>query len=367
MYEPPLGRFYEDSLLVSGAPQLLTAQLTPAQVGAPAYPNTLDNLPPGIIPSRSIYAVNPDFDTQWAMLSNVQVERALTSDMSISAAYVNSTGRSLPVVLNGNVVPTGDTLPDGRPVFSRAITPATRQFPDFDTINEIRSTGESNYNAFTLSWNKRMRNGWQANAFYTLSKAEEDAVLGGRYVVGSSDRPGLSDPTNQDLDYGPTAWDVRHTFAFSSVIAPEVSGDGLGAAILNNNQLGVIVQANSGLPFNIRSNRDLNLDAISADRPNGVERNTGNLPNVLTFDVRYSRFVPLAAQTRLEVFVEAKNLFNRANVAGVNSIVATDLNGNPLSPIPSGGCEVGQPASGCFPVSNVFQERQAQIGFKFVF
>lgn len=367
MYEPPLGMFYEDALLESGAPRLLTASLSPSQPGAPAYPDTLANLPPDVTPSRSIRVVNPDFDTQWALLSNLQVERALNAEMSVAVAYVNSTGRDLPVVLNSNVVATGETLPDGRPIYAAAVSPATRVFPDFDVINEVRSTGNSDYNALTLSWTKRMADGWQANAFYTLARAEEDAVLGGRYVVGSSDRPGLSDPSNQDLDYGPTAWDVRHSFALSAVVAPQVDGDGLGAALMRDNQVSLVLQANSGLPFNIRSNRDLNRDGITADRPNDIGRNSESLPGSVTFDFRYSRYVPLHGDMRLEAFVEAKNLFNRANVRGVNSVVGTDVLGNPLVAVPTGVCDVGDTAPSCFAVTSVAQERQMQLGIKFIF
>jgi len=57
-----------------------------------------------------------------------------------------------------------------------------------------------------------------------------------------------------------------------------MQGDGIGARLANDNQIGLIVQANSGLPYNIRSNRDLNLDGIpDADRPNGIARNSGKL------------------------------------------------------------------------------------------
>lgn len=366
MYEPPLGRFYEDALLESGNPRLLTASVTPTQVGAPAFPGTLSGLPPGVTPSRSIFAVDPEFETQWALMTNVQVERALTNDLSVALGYVNSTGRNLPVVLNSNVLPTGATLPDGRPIFSRAINAATRNDPSFDTINFIRSTGESQYNAFTLSMNKRLSGGFQAQASYTLAKAEDDAVIGGRYVVGSIDRPGLSDPTNQKLDEGPTAWDVRHTFIASTVFTPRLSGDGVMAALANNNQIGLILQANSGLPYNIRSNRDLNLDAISADRPNGIGRNTGTLGRFFSVDLKYARFIPLGDPYRVEVFLETKNLFNNENVRSVNSVVATDLAGNPLGPIPDRACGAGETGS-CFPVTNVYQERQLQLGLKFIF
>ena len=356
MYEPPLGRFYQDALQESGAPSLLTASVTPAQPGAPAFPGTLSSLPPGVVPSRSIRTVADDFDTQYAVLTNVQIERALGSDMSVAAGYVNSTGRNLPLILNSNVVPTGATLPDGRPIYSRTVNAGTRVNPDFDTINEVQSTGRSQYNALTLQFNRRFRAGFQAQASYTLAKAEDNGVIGGRHVVGSTDLAAVSDPSNLDRDYSFTSWNTTHTFIASGIIRPEVSGDGPAAALINNNQLGIIFQANSGLPFNIRSNRDLNLDGISADRPNGVARNSGNLGNVYNMDVRYSRFVPIREAMRGEVFVEAKNLFNANNTRAVNSVVQTDLLGEPLSPIPAS-----------FPATNAYQQRQVQVGFKFLF
>ncbi|MDH4064679.1 MAG: TonB-dependent receptor, partial [Acidobacteriota bacterium] len=356
MYEPPLGMFYQDALQESGAPKLLTATLTPTQVGAPGFPNTLSNLPPGITPSRSIRSVASDFDTQYAILTNVQIERALSNDMSVALGYVNSTGRSLPVLLNSNVVPTASSLPDGRPIYSRTINGETRVDPDFDTINEVRSTGSSQYNAFTAQFNRRFSKGFQAQASYTLSKAEDDGVIGGRYVVGSTDSPAISDPSNQDLDYSYTSWNTTHTFIASGVIRPEVSGEGIGPALANNNQVSLAFTANSGLPYNIRSNLDLNLDGILADRPNGIARNSGNLGKVVNLDLRYSRFIPVSGNMRGEIFFEAKNLFNQNNTRSVNSVVATDAAGNPLNPIPSS-----------FPATNAYDARQMQIGLKFTF
>jgi len=356
MYEPPLGMFYQDALQESGAPRLLTASLTPTQPGAPAFPQTLASLPPGVVPSRSIRSVATDFDTQSALLTNIQVERALSRDMSLALGYVNSTGRNLPTLLNSNMIPTGAVLPDGRPIFSRTVSAATRVDPAFDTINEVRSTGESQYNALTVQFNRRFKNGFQAQASYTLARAEDDGVLGGRYVIGSTDAAALSDPTDQGRDRSFTSWNTTHSFIASAVIRPEVGGSGLAAALANHNQLSMIVLANSGLPFNIRSNRDLNLDGISADRPNGIERNSGTLGTVFNVDARYSRLVPVRGTMRGEIFVEGRNVFNRRNIRAVNSVVATDTLGNPLVDIP-----------GAFPQTNAFDARQMQIGFKFIF
>jgi len=358
MYEPPLGAFYESALQNNGAQKLLTARLSPASVGAPAFPNELDSLPPGVVPSSSIAAVDPDFNVQYTWLTNIQLERELTPDLAASFGYVNSTGRDLAVRLNQNVIPTSATLPDGRPIYSRTVNASTRLDPRFDGIDYIRSTGTSQYNAVTFSINKRQAHGLQAQASYTIAKALDDGVIGGTYVVGSGDRPGLSDPSNQKRDYNYTSWNVTHSIVASTVWMPEVSGDGAWAAVMRDNQFSVVLLANSGLPFNIRSNRDLNLDGTTADRPNDIPRNSGHLGWRVNFDGRYSRFIRFGADRRLEVFFEAKNLFNKANTSGVNTVVATDLQGNPLSAIP---------ADEDFPITGYYQSRQLQIGFKFTF
>jgi hypothetical protein len=356
MYEPPLLRFYQDAIQRNGDPASFAVTLSPTSAGAPAFPGGLANLPPGFTPPRqSIIAVDPDFATQYTVLTNVQLERALTGDLSVAVGYVSSLGRNLPVLVDTNLVPTSQTLADGRPVFSTAVSAGTRANPAFDHVDTFRSTGESTYNAFTVTLNKRMSHGFQAQATYTLSKGEDNAPLTGTYVVGSNDDR-ISDPTDLDFDKGPTPFNQTHTFVLSAVIAPRVQGEGLGAAILNNNQLGFILQANSGLPFNIRSNQDLNKDGVQNDRPIGIERNTGELGRVVNVDARYSRFVSFGQRVRAELFAEAKNLFNNENVAAVNRVVAVDALGNPLAPIPS-----------TFPPTGGYQQRQFQLGLKMTF
>jgi hypothetical protein len=136
---------------------------------------------------------------------------------------------------------------------------------------------------------------------------------------------------------------------------PKVSGDGFGATLLNHNQLGFILTANSGMPFNIRANRDLNLDGVTNDRPLGIDRNAGRLGRVFNLDARYSRFLPLG-RVRGELFVEAKNVFNTENVASVNRVVVVDAAGNPTPPIPTE-----------FPNPTGYLQRNVQLGLKVTF
>jgi hypothetical protein len=357
MYEPPLLDFYDNAILSNGDPKSYNiGPLLSQAAGAPAFPTSLASPPAGfVLPKQSINAVDPEFRTQSAWLSNVQVERALNDQMAVTVGYVNSIGRNLPVLIDINLVPSGQTLSDGRPIFSTA-----RVDPTFNRINMFKSVGESTYNALTASLSKRMSHGWMTQATYTLARGVDTAPLTGTYVVGSQDDR-LSDPTNIDRDKGVTPFNQTHTFSLSAVVAPTKSGSGLGPALINNNQVGVILQANSGLPFNIRSNQDLNQDGVNNDRPLGIERNAGRLGRVVNLDLRYSRFIPFRDSFRGELFFEAKNLFNTTNISSVNRVVTTDAAGNPVTALVFHGDEY--PTAG----KSGYDQRTMQLGVKVLF
>ncbi len=355
MYEPPLLDFYDNAILNNGDPKSYNVgPVLPTAVGAPAFPASLASPPAGFVLSKqSINVVDPAFATQSAWLSNLQIERALRDDVAVTVGYVNSIGRNLPLLIDINLVPSGQTLADGRPIFSSA-----RVDPTFDRLNMFKSIGESTYNAFTATLTKRMTHGWMSQATYTLARGVDTAPLTGTYVVGSQDDR-VSDPTNLGRDKGVTPFNQTHTLAVSAVLAPSKSGSGVGALLINNNQLGIILQANSGLPFNIRSNLDLNLDGVNNDRPLNVERNAGRLGRVVNLDLRYSRFIPLRDTLKGELFFEAKNLLNMANISGVNRVVTTSPQGVPAQTLVFTGTN--------YPGRSGYDQRTMQLGLKFAF
>jgi len=366
MFEPPLLDFYDNAILSNGDPASYTVSVAGSASGAPAFATSLAAPPAGfVLPRQSITAVDTDFKTQQAWLTNVQVERALSRDVSVAVGYVNSIGSNMPVLVDVNLIATGTTLGDGRPIYSTTVSAATRVDPTFDHVNVFKSIGESRYNAGTFTLSKRMSHGWQAQATYTLARGTDTSPLTGSFVVGSGDDR-MSDPSNLGRDKGLSPFNQTHTFVASTVFAPEVAGNGALAMLLNHNQLGVILQVNSGLPFNIRSNQDLNKDGVTNDRPLNLDRNTGRLGNVANLDLRYSRYIPVSGGRKVEAFFEAKNLFNRLNIAGVNRVVTTDANGVPTSAIPTPAAATSQ-AGNAFTGTSGYDQRIMQVGVKFIF
>ncbi|HET7619012.1 MAG TPA: TonB-dependent receptor [Vicinamibacterales bacterium] len=363
MFDQPLLAAYERAFQNSGAPSQFSVALNPTSAGAPAFPGNLSNTPPGFaLPTQSISAVDPDFDVARTVQSNIQYERGVGRDYAASIGFVYVRGSNLPVINDINLINPVGSLADGRPIFSTAVNSQTRRFPEFNHIDSVQSVGSSTYKALTLQFNKRWSHNFQFDLSYSLGKGEDNAPLESALSVQGDDP--RSDPTNLDRDKGPNLLDIRHNFAGTIVARSSWTRSGpLVNALLSDNQVGVLMQFNSGLPFTIRSNRDLNQDGNGNDRPLSVGRNSVYLPARYNVDLRYSRFIPISGSRRAEILFEFKNIFDTKQVAGVNRTFTTDTAGNPLQPLLTDGdayVDAGRVTSG-------YEQREFQLGFKFYF
>jgi Carboxypeptidase regulatory-like domain/TonB dependent receptor len=376
-YDPPAIDVYARALQNNGSPQFFNFTLTPSNPIAPSFPGNLASLPAGTpLPIQSIDTVSPDFKNLYAVHTNFQVEQSLTNDISVTAGYIHSSGRHIPVYRNINCIATGATLPDGRPLFG-LVTPTrtpciNRIDTRFQNILMAESVGNSNYNAATFQLNKRFSQGYQFSINYTLSKATDDAPE--QNLVAASTLV-LSDPTNRARDRGPSLADQRHTFNMSFVGRPAFNIENrFLRSLVNGNQFGIITTANSGERYNIVSSVDLNEDGITgSDRPVGTGRNAGKTPKQLNIDLRYSRFFNINERFKIEAFAEATNIFNIRSIFQYNSTTipvntapafnnGTDAFGNLINGLPDYRTNY-QSLGG----ATALDSRNFQIGFKFIF
>lgn len=360
MYDQPLLAAYENAVQLNGVRSVL-ASLSPTTAGAPDFPNTLSSAASVTVPTQSISTVDPDFQVMRTWQNNVQLDRALGKDFSVSLGLVYVKGFDLPVIRDINLINPVGALSDGRPIYSTAVNASTRLDPRFNHINAVQSLGESTYKGMTLQLTKRYSNGLQYDLSYTLGKGEDNAPLTSTLSVQGDD--GLSDPSNIDRDKGPNIMDQRHSFAGSIVWAPAIERDGILGALVNNNQIGLAIAINSGLPQNLRANRDLNADGVSADRPIGIGRNTVYLPARYNVDLRWSRLIPFGGRFKAEAQAEFKNLLNNRQTSSFNNlrVIAVDTAGNPTTTIPASGAD--------FPIvgRSGYEARQFQVGIKVSF
>jgi outer membrane receptor protein involved in Fe transport len=356
MFDQMLLGAYETAIGANGVPERTAVNVTANAVGAPNFPNTLENVPAGFAPLQSLTGVDPDFQVSRTWQSNVQYEFAIGQQHYFTTGYTHVRGDLLPVITNINLTnPTGQ-LGDGRPIFG-APSAATRVDPRFNHINVVQSVGDSTYNALALQFGRRLSGGVQFDFNYTIGKGEDNAPLTSALSVQGDD--GRVDPTNLERDRGPNIMDTRHSFNGAIVAQPKF-GSGVTGTILNGLQFGAQLQFNSGLPQNVRSSSDLNGDGIFADRPLGVTRNSIYLPARWNVDLRISRFVRLGGPFRAEVIAEFKNVLNTLQTATLNRVLATNTAGE----LPNGF--VPTSADDLTPLSG-YEQRAMQIGFKIHF
>ena len=358
MYDQPINAIYEQAIVNDGSTRRGSATLQPTQPGAPLFPNVLSSGTAAA--SNTAWTVAPDFQVARMWQSNVQVERAIGNVYAAALGFSYARGYDLPVVTNINLINPIGALPDGRAIWSTAINAATRRDPRFNAIFATQSIADSEYKALTFQFTRRFHRGIQWDFAYTLGKSEDNAPGHGTTLHVQGDTGGRSDMANLDVDRGPNILDQRHTLVGSIVAQPQLDLDGAAGTILNNNQFGIALQFASGIPVNVRANRDLNNDGIpNSDRPNGIPRNSMSLPARYNVDLRYSRLLPIARTLKAEVLAELKNVFNRVQWSGANSVVTVDAAGNPASPVPT--------SADAFAPTGGYEQRQFQLGFRVTF
>ena len=152
---------------------------------------------------------------------------------------------------------------------------------------------------------------------------------------------GPSDPRNLERTKRPNPLDMSHDPATNEIYTSSSHSDNaIVRGLLDGNEIGLLLQFNSGLPVNISANQDLNKDTTNSDRPLFVPRNSLYLP-------------------ARQVIVEMKNMFNTKQLSGINTSTAVDAAGNPLSAIPSDPYDFVNPSG--------YEQRKLQLGFKVKF
>lgn len=188
----------------------------------------------------TVFAALPTNRTSQVMQYNLQIQRQLSDDTVLSAAYVGTRGENLTTYYNLN-----------RQFYNAAN--GTRQFPNLGNVNVQDASGTSNYNSLQAQLERRFSKGWQFLASYTWSHAIDDSA-------GAFDnQTNRVDPRNLASERGNSSLDVRHRFVFSTLYQlPFGRGREYGSDIpkaldyvLGGWQLNSILTLQTGLPFDL--------------------------------------------------------------------------------------------------------------------
>jgi hypothetical protein len=284
---------------------------------------------------------DPDFTNAYAQQWNFNIQREFFGSWLATAAYVGSKGTHL---FNQNELNPAIY----RPGATAGNTNARRIYaPDFGTIANQQSNGNSIYHSMQLSLNKRFAQGFSLLASYTWSKMIDDS---------SGDGGTSTDPFNFRNQRGISNLDIPHRFvgSFLYELPRLVNRGALLKYVAGGWDANGIVVLQSGDPFTVTSGRDNSFSGVGADRADligdpylSTERPRGELvnryfnidaftfnaagtfgtsgrnimrgPGTATVDMGLFKNFPIVEGHRMQFRAEAFNLFNRVNLGNPNS------------------------------------------------
>lgn len=302
--------------------------------GAPLFPNVLAAQPSVLTTKPSITRIDPNIENSVSRQANLQIERGLPWDSSVSVGYVHLRGTH--IILSRNVnVPRCAASVDAN---------LCRPDPNFGNISRFEGSGDSNYDGMVVSFNKRQGRWATARVSYTLSKAIDDS---GNFFFSTP-----QDNFNLRGEQGLSDNDQRHRLTLSGTFnSPANLESEFARQALGGFQLSYIFTYGSRLPFNVLAGSDLNGDSNNNDRPRGLGRNTGRGFDFASFDLRLARRFQMTEKLNLELIAEGFNLFNRSNFSVPNNNFGTGA---------APPATFGQPTA-------AFDPRQLQVGFRLNF
>lgn len=356
--------------------------------GAPTFPNVLTAAPTTAV-RPNIVAFAPDFRNPQIYQGDFIVERELSRNTVISAAYLLSVGRNLPSFIDINLPAPVDsvTLANGT-VFRNTLTVSGGAFDgqqftfpifvgarpnaNFGAITQIQSDIDSQYDALVLQFNRRLTAGLQFQTNYTLAKATDSGQSSQTFTATNN----VLNPFDRNVEKGTSNLDIRHRFVASAVFTPNnlfgLDESSVGRAIFNGFTIAPIVQIASGAPFNafISGNATVPtgvtrigsgiLGAGGTNRAPFIERNAFRRPKTAVVDLRVSRRFNLGETRNIEILAEGFNIFNRTNVTNVGG-TAFNVSGSTLL-FQQNTFGVPNEAG-----NTIFSERQIQFALRFQF
>lgn len=344
----------------------------------PVYPTVLSALT-GSVAKPSIIFLPGDLRNPMVQEWDAVIERQVMRNTVVSLSWIGSLGHFLPTPIDINLpTPTTTTYTvSGGPLNGDVVTvpffKGTRPNTAFNQITMFSTSAHSIYNAGVVQFSRRMSQGLQFQASYTLADSRDDNYYG---VSATASGNGPSNAANLAFDQGPSAFDVRHRVVASIVYQPPFFEKGNGALhwMLSGWTIAPIITAQSGQPFSptVSGNPPSGLgNAASgvtgsqgATRVPFLERNSYRYPGINYLDLRISRAFQLHERARLELIGEAFNLFNHVNYTAATAQMFT-LGGTAANPTLTYTPTFDQLSAANN--NNVYVPRQIQIGARVTF
>jgi Carboxypeptidase regulatory-like domain/TonB dependent receptor len=316
--------------------------------------------PAGLAPQ----SIAHDFDNAYLQSWNLNLQRELIGDLTLSVGYFGSKGTHLISRRNLNQQING-VRPFTKLSSSSPILPGA----SLGNITQVESAGNSSYNALWVTASTRETRGLRWNVSYTWSKSLDYNSFSTGGIVGQ-------DSYNLRGDRGLSDFDVRHRFVCNGIYDLPFNGN----PFVEGWQLAAIVQLQSGSPINIVTSNSTVNGIANTLRPdvNGPIATIGSVdkwfdtsvftavprfgslgrnvvigPGFSNTDFSVIKNTRLGEDLRLQFRAEFFDLFNHANFGPPGTVVGTPA--------------FGQITSTRFPTGESGSSRQIQFAVKLNF
>jgi hypothetical protein len=347
------GDFFQNGVLAPPFTPLLEVNAPPALLTLSdplsAVSGGAADFPPGLI----FIGWGTDFETPYAQHFNLTWQQQIGANFGAEVGYVGSRGYHLPIFMevNPGLYTSGQT------------SPGARLFPAFSLVRPTFSVARSWYDSLQASLRMRPQHGLNFLASYTLGHAI-DHVSG--LNIGGEQRPVLpvtiGDQASIDqalaFEKGDALFDVRHRFviSFGAELPTPTQMGAVMEHVVGGWQVNGIVQAQTGFPTGVFDpNTDIryltNRPDVSCDpndnaphtvdqwfntscfvrravpdtgtRPGNAGRNTVRGPGLARTDLSFFKNIDVTRGHRIQLRVEAFNLFNQTRFGQPGNQIGT--------------------------------------------
>jgi hypothetical protein len=188
---------------------------------------------------------SPDYTSAQSWAWNATVDRQLPWQNSVQISYVGRSASNLERARNINQLQPG-TIQANPGVNPNALRP----YKGFAAITLFETTGRSRYNALQLQVSRRATRGVGYSLAYTLSRTKDDGSGRLELLPNPYDDSGLYSLSNLDRPH------ILITQAYYRTPALEAA-PGVLRGLLGDWNLGGVLQAQSGAPFDITTGVDI--------------------------------------------------------------------------------------------------------------
>ncbi|HYM26387.1 MAG TPA: TonB-dependent receptor, partial [Vicinamibacterales bacterium] len=316
--------------------QQVGISLSPAQAGAPVFPNVLP-APIASVTLPSLTTMDPNMQNAYSRQAAIEVEQRLAERTTVAVGYQYVRGVDLIISVNQNV-PT---------CVASGTNNGCRPVAVYANNGQYSPLAASSYHGLHVSLVQRAAKWGEYRVSYTLSKAMDNVS---EFFFSSP-----IDPLDLSKDWGRSDDDQRHRLVVN------------GSINVLTFQLSGTLQYYSALPLNITSGvttiqgtggRPLASGAASSSSspPDAhasvfIPRNSGDGPDFLTLNLRVSRSFHVGPRAQLDGLAEVFNATNRVN--------AVTINGNF-----GAGAYPSAPASNFGQITGVGDPRAVQLAVK---